>query len=348
MKARAIALAITLTALFFIPMTALPTEEAPQRSTGSEAPAEPSQSAAESALQSESSAEQAKSFTESSFRIYDLSTKEIYEVSAADYVRGAIAAEMGADFEYAALVAQGRAAFSCALYQKNVHSAADYDFTADPQNRFMFVTEEQVYEIYGDAFDEKWARISAAATEAMTAVITYDNAPAMTVYHAISAGKTQSAADIWGGELPYLTEVESPWDANNEGFLSEATYPKNKVLEALNAYGANLSGGAPEEWFAGGEYTPAATCAAYKSARRPSPARSCAPCSGCAPPHSPSATCTANLPSACAATATAWGFRRWAPTPWRSRALPPRKFWRTTTPAPSVLPCRVRIVKLFV
>ena len=118
----------------------------------------------------------------------------------------------------------------------------------------MFVTEEQVYEIYGDAFDEKWARISAAAAEAMTAVITYDNAPAMTVYHAISAGKTQSAADIWGGELPYLTEVESPWDANNEGFLSEATYPKDKVLEALNAYGANLSGGAPEEWFAGGEY----------------------------------------------------------------------------------------------
>lgn len=255
MKARAIALAITLTALFFIPMTALPTEEAQQRSAGSEAPAEPSQSAAESALQGESSAEQAKSFTEASFRIYDLSTKEIYEVSATDYVRGAIAAEMGADFEYAALVAQGRAAFSCALYQKNVHSAADYDFTADPQNRFMFVTEKQVYEIYGDAFDEKWARISAAATEAMTAVITYDNAPAMTVYHAISAGKTQSAADIWGGELPYLTEVESPWDANNEGFLSEATYPKDKVLEALNAYGANLSGGAPEEWFAGGEYT---------------------------------------------------------------------------------------------
>ena len=161
---------------------------------------------------------------------------------------------MGADFEYAALVAQGRAAFSCALYQKNVHSAADYDFTADPQNRFMFVTEEQVYEIYGDAFDEKWARINAAAAEAMTAVITYDNAPAMTVYHAISAGKTQSAADIWGSDLPYLTEVESPWDANNEGFLSEVTYPKDKVLEALNAYGANLSGGAPEEWFAGGEY----------------------------------------------------------------------------------------------
>ena len=255
MKIRAIALAITLTALFFIPMTALPNEEVQQHISGSEAPAQSSYSAAESALQSESTAEQPNSFTEANFRIYDLSAKEIYEVPAADYVRGAIAAEMGADFEYAALVAQGRAAFSCALYQKNAHSAADYDFTADPQNRFMFVTEEQVREIYGDAFDEKQARITAAAEEAMTAVITYDNAPAMTVYHAISAGKTQSAADIWGGDLPYLTEVESPWDADSEDFLSEATRPKDEVLETLNAYGANLSGGAPEEWFAGGEYT---------------------------------------------------------------------------------------------
>ncbi len=254
MKTRAIALAITLTALFFIPMTALPSEEAQQHTAGSEAPAEPSQSSAKSASQSEFVAEQLESFTEASFRIYDLSAKEIYEVPAADYVRGAVAAEMGADFEYAALVAQGRAAFSCALYQKNVHSTADYDFTADPQNQFMFVTEEQVREIYGEAFDEKWARITSAATEAMTAVITYNNAPAMTVYHAISAGKTQSAADIWGGDLPYLTEVESPWDADSDGYLTTASRPKDEVLETLNAYGAKLSGSLPEEWFVG-EYT---------------------------------------------------------------------------------------------
>lgn len=254
MKTRAIALAITLTALFFIPMTALP-QEARQPISGNEAPAKISQSAAESALQSGEAPEKANSFTETSFRIYDLSTKEIYEVAAADYVRGAIAAEMGADFEYAALIAQGRAAFSCALYQKSVHAAADYDFTADPQNRFMFVTEEQVREIYGDDFDEKQARIAAAAAEAMTAVITYDGAPAMTVYHAVSAGKTQSAADVWGGDLPYLAEVESPWDADSDGCLSEVVRPKDEVLETLNAYGAKLSGGAPEEWFSGGEYT---------------------------------------------------------------------------------------------
>ena len=234
MKTRAIILAVTLTALFFIPMTAIPTESF-QNKAENNFLSQNEQIGEESAAQSGLEPEKANSFTEESFRIYDLTSKEIYEIGAADYVRGAIAAEMGADFEFEALVAQGRAAFSCALYQKSAHTDADYDFTADPQNRFMFVTEEQVREIYGE--------------------VTFDGAPAMTVYHAISAGKTQSAADIWGGTVPYLTEVESAWDENCEGFITKSVRSKEEVLESLNAYGAKLSGAMPEQWFQGGEYT---------------------------------------------------------------------------------------------
>ena len=254
MKTRAIILAVTLTALFFIPMTAIPTESF-QNKAENNSLSQNEQIGEESAAQSGLEPEKANSFTEESFRIYDLTSKEIYEIGAADYVRGAIAAEMGSDFEFEALVAQGRAAISCALYQKSAHTDADYDFTADPQNRFMFVTEEQVREIYGEAFGEKWNKICLAAEEALSAVVTFDGAPAMTVYHAISAGKTQSAADIWGGTVPYLTEVESAWDENCEGFITKSVRSKEEVLESLNAYGAKLSGAMPEQWFQGGEYT---------------------------------------------------------------------------------------------
>ena len=191
MKTRAIILAVTLTALFFIPMTAIPTESF-QNKAENNSLSQNEQIGEESAAQSGLEPEKANSFTEESFRIYDLTSKEIYEIGAADYVRGAIAAEMGADFEFEALVAQGRAAFSCALYQKSAHTDADYDFTADPQNRFMFVTEEQVREIYCEAFGEKWNKICLAAEEALSAVVTFDGAPAMTVYHAISAGNLHS------------------------------------------------------------------------------------------------------------------------------------------------------------
>lgn len=258
MKTRALIFAVTLTAMFFIPMAALPAGALPgnaeekSRFSQSESSLEHS---VQSSEENKNPSASEDTLAEQSFRIYDLSKKEIYTVSAADFVRGAIAAEMGADFEYEALVAQGRAAFSCALYQKNAHSAADYDFSADPENRYMFLWEEQAREIYGDSFDEKWEKITLAAGEAAELVITYNGEPAMTVYHAASAGTTQSAADLWGGEVPYLTEVDSHWDTEYDGFSSTAARPKDEVMESLNSFGAKLSGGAPEQWFEGGEYT---------------------------------------------------------------------------------------------
>lgn len=247
MKIRAIIFAITLTAMFFIPMTAITEPKKPAK-------AHSLPSAADS-TSAENGADGISIEPSEGFRIYDLTSKEIYTVPLHDYVCGAIAAEMGADFEFEALVAQGCAALSCALYQKNAHANADYDFTADPKNRYMFLTEAQAREIYGSAFDEKWGKIRLAAEEAEKYIITYDGEAAMTVYHAISAGITQSAADLWGGDLLYLTEVESPLDADCEGFASTAVRPFDEVLESLNSCGAKLSGTSPEQWFSGGEYT---------------------------------------------------------------------------------------------
>lgn len=249
MKIRAIIFAITLTAMFFIPMTAIQSETEKQDSSFSLS------SNSDETLLDQSSSDSKEALAEEGFRIYDLSSKEIYTISLHDYVCGAIAAEMGADFEFEALVAQGRAALSCALYQKNAHADADYDFTADPKNRYMFLTREQAKEIYGDAFAEKWDKICLAAEEAEKYIITNNGEAAMTVYHAISAGITQSAADLWGGDLPYLTEVESPLDSGCEGFVTTAVRPLDEVLESLNSCGAKLSGASPEQWFSGGEYT---------------------------------------------------------------------------------------------
>ena len=131
MKFRALIIAITLTAMLFIPMTAafqgrkIPREEAENSlSTSSEG------ESAQSGSLSTSDADKEDDFTDLYFRIYDLSEKKVVNIGYEDYVRGAIAAEMGAGFEFEAMVAQGTAALSCALYEKNTHFAADYDFTA--------------------------------------------------------------------------------------------------------------------------------------------------------------------------------------------------------------------------
>ena len=220
----------------------------PQESSASEASSEP-----EPEPKAENPA--SESAPEEFFRIYDLSEETVINVPYADYVKGAVAAEMGAETEPEALAAQACAAFSCALYQKNNHAEADYDFTADPQNRDMYITKEQAQEIFGSEFEERWTLISEAAERGMGYIITYRGAPAMTVYHAISAGKTESAANVWGGEIPYLVPVESAADKDSPNFLSTVSVSKAKALELLNTNGAALSGGAPKSWFEGAVLT---------------------------------------------------------------------------------------------
>ncbi len=43
-------------------------------------------------------------------------------------------------------------------------------------------------------------------------VLTYNGAIAATVYSSSSGGRTQSAADAWGGGAPYLVSVKDPYD----------------------------------------------------------------------------------------------------------------------------------------
>ena len=132
---------VTLAAMFFIPFSAIPkTETFPSE----EKPpvSENFSSAPEAEIQ-----ENEKYLPEGSFRIFDLETETVLNVPYSDYLKGAIASEMGADFEFEALVAQGVAAFSCGLYQQKIHFAADYDFSAAPSKKLGYITEEKAKEI---------------------------------------------------------------------------------------------------------------------------------------------------------------------------------------------------------
>ncbi len=250
MKFRAFMIALTLVLIFFIPMAAIPKGNS-FSALETEAETKIREPRTEEAPPEETEAEPLPEV----FRIYDKTEQKVNEVLYFDYVLGAIAAEMGADFEEEALVAQGAAAFSCALYQKEHHLEAEYDFTADPHNKSGYVTKEKIREIYGDKFDEKYEILSAAAEKALCFTVIYDGAPAMTVYHAISAGTTESAENVWGGNMPYLVPVESLVDKRCESYKSTVKEEKESVLEKLNSCGAKLNGKFPEEWFEGAEKT---------------------------------------------------------------------------------------------
>ncbi len=252
-KFRTAIIAVTLAAMFFIPMSAIPKNDILQENE--KTPSAENSSVEEPIHQENVPSE--NTFPEGSFRIFDMETETVLEVSFSDYVKGAIASEMGANFEFEALVAQGVAAFSCGLYQQRIHFASDYDFSAAPAKKLGYMTEEKAKEIYGKDFDEKWAVISSAAEKAMNYVLTYDGEPALAVYHAISNGTTESSENAWGGAVPYLISVESPGDLLSPDYEVTVSFTFDDVLEKLNKNGAGLNGSYPEEWFKGAERTEA-------------------------------------------------------------------------------------------
>lgn len=189
------------------------------------------------------------------FRILNQSTGEVETVPIAEYVRGAIAAEMPADYHPEALKAQGVAALSYALYSAQLQRGAENpdpalkgaDFSADPDNNKGYMTEAGARAFYGDGFDLAWAKLTAAAEEADGLVMLFEGEPVAAAYHAISAGMTESAENIWDGPLAYLTATDSEWDILAAGYRSTATFTRQEFSALCEAEGITL-GEDPTGW----------------------------------------------------------------------------------------------------
>lgn len=113
-----------------------------------------------------------------------------------EYVRGVIPLEMPTSWQEEALKAQAVIARTYAI--ANVNTKADYDLCA---------TER--CQVYGGASAET-PRGDAAAASTRGLILSHQNRPARTYFHAESGGFTASSREIWGTELPYLTARPDP------------------------------------------------------------------------------------------------------------------------------------------
>ncbi len=152
----------------------------------------------------------------------------------ADYLFGVVAAEMPALYEEEALKAQAVAAYTYFLGKKESNLQKDYDITDDYTVDQAFITKEAANEKWGSSAVTYKAKISAAVNDVFLKKVTYNGKPATTVYHAISFGKTENAADVWGGEYPYLVSVDSSFDKLDENYISTKTFSATEINALLS------------------------------------------------------------------------------------------------------------------
>jgi len=193
--------------------------------------------------------------TVSHFQILDERTGEIHIVSLRDYVRGAVVAEMPASFHPEALKAQAVAAHTFALHHHlSQQSRPDpglrgADFSADPQNRWGYMTEEMAMEFLGPHADEHWARITAAVDSVLHLIVKHDGEPIVAAYHAMSAGRTEYASNVWVGSAPYLIPALSEGDLLAPGFETHETRTADQFRSAILAAHPEVTlSGEPVGW----------------------------------------------------------------------------------------------------
>ena len=157
---------------------------------------------------------------------------EVEEYPLQDYLFGVVAAEMPMSYEDEAIKAQCVAAYT--LYLNRGLSGANQPISDSSATDQAFITKEQAREKWGSKAQEYEQRLTHLVASVLGWQVTYEGAPALTVYHALCSGRTESAVVMWGSEIPYLVPVESVGDLLGEGYISKVTVEKSEFLQTLS------------------------------------------------------------------------------------------------------------------
>ncbi len=178
-------------------------------------------------------------------KVYISETKEVKLFSMEDYIFGVVAAEMPALYSEEALKAQAVAAYTYAIYKSNQNALEDYDITDNFHTDQAFTTKEQAREKWGEDSDIYEEKIRSAIRSVKGKKITYNGSPILSVYHAISSGKTENALDVWGGSYDYLVSVESLGDKLSPNYMTTAEFGIEDLKTKLSSL-AEFSGEAKD------------------------------------------------------------------------------------------------------
>ena len=179
-------------------------------------------------------------------------------LTMAEYLPGVVAAEMPASFELEALKAQAVAARTYALSRCTASSSAhpDADLCTDFSCCQAYLTDGEMDTNWGENAAAYQQKIDDAVTATDGLAILYEGEPIRAVFFSSASGRTNSAVEVWGSQVPYLSGVETPEGDEVPNFRTTVTMTPEEFRTAFLAQypEADLSA-TPGEWFGAPEYT---------------------------------------------------------------------------------------------
>ncbi len=153
-----------------------------------------------------------------------------------DYIIGVVASEVPASYETEAIKAQALVAVTYTVYRQQQGSdpSMDYAVISDDSSKHQgYISKEEMKKKWGEAFDAYYEKICSCVDSVLDEIITCSGEPIMAAYHAMSPGRTESAANVWGKDVSYLQCVDSHWDEDSTRFESQAVFSREEIAELV-------------------------------------------------------------------------------------------------------------------
>ncbi|MDR1822129.1 MAG: stage II sporulation protein D [Oscillospiraceae bacterium] len=208
----------------------------------------------------------------------------VIEMTAAEYIIGALGGEMPAAFNAEALSAQAVAVRTYAYYTKHVsgkHRDGGADVCTDSSCCQAYKSKDELREKWGNKFAEYSYKLQTAVSQTDGIIMEFEGKPIFAAFFSSAYLATESCRDVWTGDLPYLVSVDTPETAeavsnfitetivttdvfkeyilvnypeaklgnDHSDWLSDVEFSENKRLRTLKAGGVSVSGTAIRKIF---------------------------------------------------------------------------------------------------
>lgn len=171
------------------------------------------------------------STTEKTDRVFSFISKEFNNINLTEYIIGIVAGEIPASFSQEALKAQAVASYTYLKYLSENTESGHISESSKAHLNYLDTTKQK--EKWGDNFEEYRQKIEAVVKSVSGQYLSYNNEPALTLFHAISSGKTKSSQEICGSAIPYLCAVDAPGDILSENYEAVITVALEEFQKAF-------------------------------------------------------------------------------------------------------------------
>lgn len=169
----------------------------------------------------------------SSLRIDVQTSGGEYRLGVTDFLAGAVAAQIPADYELETLKAQTILARTCLLKKAGNRKRIT---ASDVGMRWLSESERK--QLWGSAYKENNAKIIQAVHDTDGQILYSGGQIILPAWFFIGNGKTRNAKEVWGEEIAWLQSVESEWDQQSENYKTEVTMTRKQMIYLLKQFDA--------------------------------------------------------------------------------------------------------------